>query len=324
MPKSLNEAGLEIIAPVLDDPQRFGARIVRSPGGATILDMGIEVDGSWLGAKRWVEAAHGGLAEVTFGRMQIKELDVPTVEVVVDNPLLSVIACEAGVWKIGSGEFAPVASGPARVKARDDHWTKLVEYEDPFPYALVQLQMPRLPDDSALEYVATACAIPLDHVTALVAPSASLVGGLQVVSRAFEQCLVALVQTTSFDLTTIVHGYGRAPVPPVMKDEILAMGRINDALVYGGSSGLWLRHPDDETVRRTAEALPFSVQAGADYDKGYAKIYETYGHNFFNIPHNLDVPAKVMMANLLTGSVFVAGKIDEELLYRSFTEARIQ
>jgi methenyltetrahydromethanopterin cyclohydrolase len=107
-----------------------------------------------------------------------------------------------------------------------------------------------------------------------------------------------------------------------VKDELIAMGRINDALVYGGSSGLWVNHPDDAEVKHTVDGMTFSAQAGADYGKGYAEIYETYECNLFKIPPKLDSPAKVTVTNMLTGSVFVSGKIDEEILYRSFTRRK--
>jgi len=322
MPKSLNEASLEIISPILDDPRRYGARIIKSPSGATIVDMGVEADGSWLGAKLWVEAAHGGMGEFSYGRMQIKDIEVPTAEVVIDNPMLSVIACEVAAWKLGEGEFAAMGSGPARAKARVDRWAKKVEYEDPSPYALLQLQMPRLPDDAMLQVVADACGIPLASLTAMVAPSASLVGSVQVASRAVEQCIVALARTTSFDISTIMYGNSTAPIAPVIEDEVLAMGRVNDALLYGGSSGLWVRHPDDDEIRRVTESIPFSVRAGADYGKSFGEIFEAYGRSIYRIPAHLDGPAKMMMTNLLTGSVFVAGKIDAERLFRSFTQGK--
>lgn len=320
MPKSLNEAALEIISPILDDPTRYGALITKSSAGATIVDMGIEADGSWLGAKMYVEAAHGGMAELSYGRMQIKDLELPAANVMIDNPMLSVIGCEAGAWGLGEGEYAPVASGPVRAKANVDRWAQRVEYEDPSDYVLMQMQTRRMPDDETLEFVAESCGIPMANLTVMVAPSASLVGSVQVCSRSFEQCIISLARSSSFDISTIVYGYGSAPVAPVIKDEVLAMGRINDALVYGGSGGMWLRHPDDEEVRRTAEGLPFSVQAGDDYGKGYAEIYTAYGHSLFDIPARLDSPAKIMMTNMLTGSVFTAGAIDEDVIYRTFTE----
>lgn len=319
MPKSLNEAALEIISPILDDPARYGAKITSSAGGATLVDLGLEAPGSWLAAKLWVEAAHGGMAEFSYGRMRIRDLEVPTADVIIDNPMLSVIACESGAWKLGEGEFVPVGSGPARAKARADRFAKRVEYSDPSPNVVLQLQMKRLPSDETLQFVADACGIALSGLVALVAPSASLVGGVQVASRSFEQAIISLGRNTDFDLTTIIHGYGRAPIPPVIKDEVLAMGRINDALVYGGTTGLWVSHPDDEEVRRTALSMTFSAKAGDDYGKGYAEIYDTYGRSLFNIPARLDSPAHVTMTNIRTGMVAAAGQIDEERLYRSFT-----
>ena len=322
MPKSMNEAALEIIGPILDDPQRYGARLSQSATGATIVDLGVAAPGSWLAAKLWVEAAHGGMAQFSYGRMWLKDMEVPTADVIIDQPMLSVIACESGAWKLGEGQFVPVGSGPARLKAHADRFSKMVEYHDPSPDAVLQLQMKQLPSDETLQFVADACGIAPSHLVAMVAASASLVGGVQVVSRSFEQAIISLGRNTDFDLTTIVYGYGRAPIPPVVADEGLAMGRINDALVYGGSSGLWLRHPDDDEVRRTAESMPFAARAGADYGKGYAEIYETYGRSLFNIPARLDSPAHVTVTNLLTGSVFSAGRIDEDVLYRSFSQTR--
>ncbi|MCJ7823624.1 MAG: hypothetical protein MUP44_01860, partial [Anaerolineales bacterium] len=268
MPQSLNQAAMQIIGPILDDPQRYGALMIKTPKGATILDMGLEALGSWLGAKMYVEAAHGGMADVTFGRMQIKDLEVATVELMIDDPMLSVVSCEAGAWKLGDGDFVPVGSGPARAKARAEPWATRIEYEDPSDYVLLQMQINRLPEEAVLEFVADACKIPLSNLTVMVAPSASLVGSVQVASRAFEQCIIGLGRNTDFDIKTIKHGYGRAPIAPVIKDEVKAMGRINDALVYGGIGGMWLDHPDDDEMRRTAEALPFPVRAGDDYGKG--------------------------------------------------------
>ena len=322
MPKSLNQAAMEIISPILDDPERYGARLTRSAGGATIVDLGVAASGSWLGAKLWVEAAHGGMAEFTYGRMRVKDMELPTAEVIIDNPMLSVIACESGAWKLGEGQFVPIGSGPARAKARADRFAKRVEYSDPSPDVVLQLQMKQLPTDETLQFVADACGISQSHLVAMVAPSASLVGGVQVTSRSFEQAMISLGRNTNFDLSTIVYGYGSAPIPPVVDDEVLAMGRINDALVYGSSTGLWLRHPDDDEVRRTAESMAFSARAGDDYGQSYADIYDTYGRSLFNIPARLDSPAHVTLTNILTGSVFSAGKIDEDRLYRTFTQTK--
>lgn len=317
--KSINDEALEIISPILDAPEHYQAKIIKSDIGATIIDMGLSVDGSWRGGKLWVLAAHGGMADVNYGRMSILDLELPTVDVMVDDPMLSVVACQAGAWKLGKGEFSPVGSGPARLKARADRFARLVEYEDPSNHALLQLQMNRLPDDATLQFVADACGIPASNLVVMVAPSASIVGTIQVVGRSFEQAIISLGRNTDFDLSTCAYGYGRAPIPPVINDEVLAMGRINDALVYGSFTSMWVRYPDDDELRQITNNMSFSNQAGEDYGKGYAEIYDTYGRSLFNIPARLDSPAKIMMTNLLTGKVTIAGRIDEKQLYDSFT-----
>lgn len=317
---SLNEKAMTIIGPIVDDPQRYGAELARTSGGATIVDMGIRVPGSWLGAKLFVEASFGGLAEVTYGRVSIKDLDVPCVEVAIDDPMLAVVACQVGAMRLGEGAFAALGSGPARVKARADRWAQRVEYDDACPFALIQLQMPDLPAEETLQEVADACRIPLANLTAMVAPTGSLVGSVQVASRAFEQCIVALARNTSFDITTILHAHAVAPVAPVIDDELWAMGRTNDCLVYGGSSSLWVRHSNDDEVRRATESLPFSVKAGEYYGMSYREIFDAFGRNLYNIPAHIDGPAKVTMTNQLTGSVFEAGEINLDRLYRSCTE----
>lgn len=320
MTLSVNERGLEIISPILDQPQRYGARVEKTPGGATIVDMGNDVDGSWQGAKLFVEASFGGLADVTYARMAIKDLEVATVDVMVDRPMLAVVACQVGAMRLGNGEFAGLGSGPARAKARTDAWAQRVAYEDPSPYVLVQFQMPDMPAEELLQSVADACNEPLANVTAMVAPTASLVGSVQVAARAFEQCMVALGRNTSFDLESIVFAHARAPIAPVVKDELIAMGRTNDCLVYGGSSFLWVRHPDDEEVRMATETLPFAARAGEFYGKGFKEILAAFGRNLYNIPAHMDGPAKMAMTNMLTGRVFVAGEIGIDLLHQSFTE----
>ncbi len=321
---SVNDIALQIVSPILDNPRRYGAEISRSPGGATVVDLGVHAPGSWLAARLFVESAFGGLAEVTFGRMAIKELEVVTVSVVIDDPMLSVVACHGGAWKLGEGEFAAMGSGPARARARADRWARKVDYRDPSNHALLHLQMPALPDDNLLQRVADACEMPQANLVAVVAPSASLVGSVQVASRAFEQCLVALGRTTDFDVSTVVHGDSTAPVAPVVDGETMAFGRINDALVYGGMSTLWVRHADDEAVRRATESIPFSKHAGEYYGRSYRELFEAYNRSIYNVPANLDAPAKMTMLNLATGSAFTAGEINIERLYQSFTESRAQ
>ena len=72
-----------------------------------------------------------------------------------------------------------------------------------------------------------------------------MAGNLQVVARSVETCLHKLHEL-KFDLGQVVSGFGSAPLPPVAKDEIAAIGRTNDAILYGGRVVLWVNADDEQ------------------------------------------------------------------------------
>ena len=80
--------------------------------------------------------------------------------------------------------------------------------------------------------IAAACQVEPSSVTLLVAPTASLAGGVQVVARSVETAMHKLAEL-KFDLARIVSAHGSAPLPPVAGDDLAAIGRTNDAILYG-------------------------------------------------------------------------------------------
>ncbi len=53
----------------------------------------------------------------------------------------------------------------------------------------------------------------------------------------------------------IVDGFGVAPIAPPIPDFVKAMGRTNDAIIYGGRIQLFVRGPDD-AAKKLADAAP--------------------------------------------------------------------
>src|SRR5256886_15526931 len=69
------------------------------------------------------------------------------------------------------------------------------------------------------------------QLTFVVAPTASLAGGVQIAARILETGLHKM-DTLGFDLKKIVSGIGAAPLPPVAKNDLRAIGRTNDCILY--------------------------------------------------------------------------------------------
>ena len=84
-----------------------------------------------------------------------------------------------------------------------------------------------------------ACGVEPAQLTILVAPTASQAGTVQIVARSLETALHKLFEL-GFDLHRIESGYGTAPLPPVAGDDLEAIGRTNDAILYGGEVTLWV------------------------------------------------------------------------------------
>ena len=77
-------------------------------------------------------------------------------------------------------------------------------------------------------------------LTVIYAPTQSLAGGAQVVARVLEVALHK-AHELKFPLERIVDGMGAAPLSPPHPDFVTAMGRTNDAIIYGGRVQLY-RH----------------------------------------------------------------------------------
>ncbi|MBI2975758.1 MAG: methenyltetrahydromethanopterin cyclohydrolase [Chloroflexi bacterium] len=295
--------------------EALSIRVSQSACGATLVDMGLDCVGSWEAGRIFVEAGLGGLGKATFGAFPLGEVVLPSINVWVDDPVIATVASQAGDWKLGEGEFAAIGSGPARAIAHQDQWSTRANYTDRAEAVVVQLQTTRVPDDALCRRVAEACNVKPENVYVVFAPTGCLVGAIQVASRTVEQVMVKLL-VHGFDIHTVRTGFGVAPVAPIVHDEGEAMGRVNDCLIYGGSTMLYA-DTDDAAIERVISQLCFDVHAGELWGMPFARIFERFERNWFKVPHLVDSPAHVIINNMKTGRTFVGGQINSVVLRQS-------
>ena len=118
-----------------------------------------------------------------------------------------------------------------------------------------------------------------------------------------------------FDLSRIVEGMGTAPLCPPHPDFVTAMGRTNDAVIYGGRILLHVTGPAAD-AKALAERLPSST--AGDYGRPFADIFRQYKGDFYKIDPMLFSPAEVAVVALESGQTFRGGAIDQELVDASF------
>jgi methenyltetrahydromethanopterin cyclohydrolase len=114
-----------------------------------------------------------------------------------------------------------------------------------------------------------------------------------------------------YALVDIVEGVGTAPLPAPSPDGVVAMGRTNDAILYGGRVHLTVRG-DDAAARELARQLP--SRNSRDYGRSFADIFKDVEYDFYKIDGALFAPAEVWVSNIGSGNTWHAGALNMPLL----------
>jgi methenyltetrahydromethanopterin cyclohydrolase len=316
---SLGLATRPLVEALLADADRLRLGVTRSSTGATIVDGGIRAAGGIEAGRRIAEICMGGL-----GRVEIAAgspfPDWPfRASVAASDPVLACLASQYAGWSLahgeGEGAYSAMASGPGRAKARQEELYRELGYaDDTARWGFFVLETDRVPPDGLIEQVAEQCGLGPEALTFILTPTTSLAGTVQITARVLEVALHK-VHTLGFPLGQVRDGLGAAPIPPPSPRFLTAMGRTNDAILFGGEVQLFVDGAEDE-ARELAERLPSS--ASRAYGKPFARIFEDAGFDFYQIDSMLFSPAKVRVTCLTTGRSFVGGRLAPELLAQSF------
>jgi len=286
---------------------------VHEQNGVTVIDCGVQVEGSWEAGILFAAVCLGGLAQVKLQWMDFNGLRWPSVEVVTDHPVRACMASQYAGWPIKFGKGLTMGSGPACAIVHKGSLFRTLGYEDDSETAIICLEGRELPSQEIIQHILEECHCEPKNLTILVAPTASLVGSVQVAARALETGLFKL-RRLGYDLGKIVSGWGVCPIPPVACDTLSGLGRTNDAIFYG-STVLYNLRDDDESLDRVVKQVPSC--STPDFGYAYTERQATY-KNFFNIDPDQFTPAEVWLCNLNSGRSFHAGALCPDILRKSF------
>jgi methenyltetrahydromethanopterin cyclohydrolase len=283
-------------------------------GGGRYVDCGIEARGGWRAGLDVARVCLGDLAQVSLLPGDVAGKATPLVQVVTDHPVQACLGSQYAGWALKEGKFFAMGSGPMRAAAGSEAIYDVIGYRETADAVAGVLETRRPPTAAVIAKVAAACRVEPSAVTLLVAPTASLAGGVQIVARSVETALHKLAEL-KFDLARIVSAHGVAPLPPVAANDLAAIGRTNDAVLYGARVVLVVTG-DDTGLEAVGPQVP-SV-ASRDYGEPFASIFARYNHDFYAVDPHLFSPAEVVFQNLDTGRVHSFGRINSDVLARSF------
>ena len=283
--------------------------------GVRVVDAGVHVPGGFGAGLLLARVCMGGLGHVRFASLTIDGEAWPGINVWTDHPAESCMASQYAGWAINPEGFFAMGSGPLRAKARVEKelFAKLGYAETATTRGVLVLEGRTLPTDAVAEWVAAKAGIAPDGLTMIVAPTASLAGGVQIVARVLETGLHKM-ETIGFDVTRVVSAMGTAPLATTARSDMRAIGRTNDCILYGGQARYMIRAEDPE-LAELAKHLPAS--ASADYGTPFYDIFKRYDNDFYKIDPMLFSPAEVWLTSATSGRTFHAGELEPDVLRSS-------
>lgn len=308
---SVNELTLEIVEEMLDYEEELKIESKRLENGATIIDCGVNVDGSYEAGKLYTLVCMGGLAQVNIGVEEINGIPFAFIYEYTDSPAIACLGSQKAGWQIKVDKYFAMGSGPARALALKPKKTyEAIDYEDDAEYAIIALESNQLPNENVIDYIAMECDVSPENVYALVAPTASIVGSVQISGRIVETAIYKMTEI-GYDPKKIVVGIGKCPIAPVLENDLKAMGATNDSMMYYGSVYLIVKEYDEKLKN-----VPSCTSR--DYGKPFYEIFKEANYDFYKIDPNLFAPALIAVNDLSTGKTYVHGKLNAEVLLRSY------
>ena len=318
-PPSVNMLSAPIVQSLISNADVLGIALSSLNNGTQVIDAGIEVKGGLEAGRLIAEICLGGLGTVKFRATSNFDKWSWYVDVHTSHPVISCLASQYAGWSLshgkGKGAFNALGSGPARAMGSKEPLFEELDYRDKAESTCLIIETDVVPPIEIVDQLTEMCGISGDKLTLILTPTSSLCGSVQVVARVLETALHK-AHALGYCMSNIIDGAGSAPFCPPSKDFMTAMSRTNDAILFAGQVHLFVEMNDDEAAVMASE-LPSS--SSSDYGKPFGEVFKDAAYDFYKIDPMLFSPAKVAVTALESGNTFHAGKINMELLDKSFS-----
>ena len=312
---SVNRLAWKLLERLCENSDFYGVKVEKTSSGTTIVDAGIKAKGGFQAGKIITEICMGGCGKAEITYRKYGELELPSIFVYTDHPVIATLGSQFAGWQIKEGDYFALGSGPARALAlRPKEIYEKIGYRDDFDKAVMVLETDKYPPAKLLERFAKECKVSPENLAVILTPTASITGATQVSGRTVETGIHKLSKL-GLDPNVILYAWGCAPIPPIHPKFTQAMARTNDAILYGGTAYYAVEYDDEEELKQIVNKAP--SKASKAYGKPFIEIFKEANYNFYKIDPNLFAPAILIVTNVKTGRVFKAGEINVEALAKS-------
>jgi methenyltetrahydromethanopterin cyclohydrolase len=315
MTLSLNDRAAQLADELAADAEGARVAVTTLPNGTRVIDCGARAAGGFDAGRRFAEICMGGLGSIAYAPLVLDGRWLPGLTVTTDRPAVACLAAQYAGWRIDREGYFAMGSGPGRALIRAEDLYDDLDWDERASAAVLCLETREEPPPEVADFVAERAGVAPSALTLVMAPTASVAGGVQIAARVVETALHKLHEL-DFDVRRVVAGFGSCPLPPVAADDMAAIGRTNDAVLYGGQVHLTVEADDDDALRELVERLPAS--ASSDYGEPFGKVLKDADFDFYAIDPLLFSPAQIRLTSAGSGRSFEAGRVNLEVLERSF------
>ena len=321
---SLNRSALKLFKKMCDEAEKYNVVVEKAESGATLVDAGIDAQGGFFAGEMITDICLGGFGKANLTLIQYGEDVLPSVFVITDHPALATLASQFAGWQIKGEGFSAIASGPARALAlKPKHLYEKLNYMEESEVAVLVLETEKRPPKAVVREIAEKCKVTPENLFLIMFSTTSLAGATQVSGRIVETGLHKL-ERIGLDPLIVEHAWGYAPIVPIHPSSGEAMGRTNDAILYGGVTNYTLSYEDERELESILKQAPASSSKMLQEAKELAKknprfldIFKEAGFDFYKIDPDIFAPAVVAINNTKTGKTFKAGSLDIEVIKSS-------
>jgi methenyltetrahydromethanopterin cyclohydrolase len=312
--RSLNDRAVERADRLVADAEAARVEVTTLSNGTRVIDCGAQAAGGYEAGRCFAEICMAGLGKVAYAPLVIEGRWLSALTVTTDRPAVACLAAQYAGWRLDRDGYFAMASGPGRALIRAEELYDDLDWHEHTSAAVLCLETREPPPAAVADYVAGRAGVPPSALTLLMAPTASVAGSVQIAARVVETALHKLHEI-DFDVRRVVAGFGSCPLPPVAGDDMAAIGRTNDAILYGGQAHLTVEADNDDELRALVERLPAS--ASSDYGEPFGKVLKDANFDFYAIDPLLFSPAQIRLTSVGSGRSFEAGRVNLEVLERS-------
>lgn len=320
----MNDTAWKLVQKMIKKQDELKIEAIDTPVGL-LIDAGVKTQGSIEAGVFIAKICMGGRGTVEQKPVEINGSSFEGLFVIDETtPVLSMLGSQMAGWQIKGStidgkKFRALGSGPARLLAqKPKELFDYIKYKEKEDHAVLVLETSKYPGKDVFRKIADRCGMEPDAVTIIVLATNSIANSTQSAARIAETGLhkLEVLHNPNLSYLQVIHAEGTAPIPPVHPDPMVAMGIVNDAILYGGDCLLKVKGATDDQLREAIKLIPSS--SSNQYGRPFYEIFKEAEFNFYKIDRGLFAPAKCTLENLETGTTVYWGRINPKAIHESF------